>query len=95
MVFPFSIWWQLFIRKQIVCSVIQCNMEAAKVRKPNWTEKECLLLVEAVRNREDRLFGKMKGPGCTKHSKVKEIAWEEVAQSVNSYLYIQHAFRWL
>lgn len=54
------------------------------MRKPNWTEKERLLLVESVRNREDRLFGKMKGPGCTKHSKLKEIAWEEVAQSVNA-----------
>lgn len=59
-------------------------MEAAKVRKPNWTEKERLVLVEAVRHREDRLFGKMKGPGGTKHNKVKEIAWEEVAQSVNA-----------
>ncbi|XP_056004071.1 uncharacterized protein LOC130046623 [Ostrea edulis] len=55
-----------------------------KARKPNWTERERLALVEAVRCREDRLFGKMKGAGGVKNSRVKESAWEEVAQFVNA-----------
>lgn len=53
-------------------------------RRPNWTEKEKLVLVEAVRRREDRLFGKMKGPGGVKNVKIKEEAWEEVAEAVNA-----------
>ncbi|XP_062595385.1 myb/SANT-like DNA-binding domain-containing protein 4 [Saccostrea cucullata] len=53
-------------------------------RRPNWTEKEKIVLVEAVRQREDRLFGKMKGPGGVKNVKIKEGAWEEVAGAVNA-----------
>ncbi|XP_061188064.1 myb/SANT-like DNA-binding domain-containing protein 4 [Saccostrea echinata] len=53
-------------------------------RRPNWTEKEKLVLVEAVRQREDRLFGKMKGSGGVKNVKLKEGAWEEVAEAVNA-----------
>jgi hypothetical protein len=56
------------------------TVSAGKTRKPNWTEKERLILVETVRDREDRLFGKMKGAGGIKHSRVKETAWEEVVQ---------------
>ena len=53
-------------------------------QRPNWTEREKLVLVEAVRLRDDRLFGKMRGPGGVKNSKVKEQAWEEVAKAVNA-----------
>ncbi|XP_061165049.1 uncharacterized protein LOC133174023 [Saccostrea echinata] len=53
-------------------------------RRPNWTEKEKLVLVEAVRQREDRLFGKMKGSGGVKNVKLKEGAWEKVAEAVNA-----------
>ena len=55
-----------------------------KGRKPNWTEKERMLLVEEVEKREGRLFGKFKGSGGMKGTKVKEVAWAEIAAIINS-----------
>ncbi|XP_022309470.2 uncharacterized protein LOC111115135 isoform X2 [Crassostrea virginica] len=62
-------------------------MTEKTTRKPNWTEREELILIEAIRVREDRLFGKMRGVGGTKNSKIKELAWEEVAAVVNANSY--------
>jgi hypothetical protein len=39
------------------------NMENVK-RKPNWSEKEKLMLVKEVNDREGRLFGKFSGVGA-------------------------------
>jgi hypothetical protein len=47
-------------------------METVK-RKPNWSEKEKLMLVKEVNDREGRLFGKLAGVG-DKGTKLKEIA---------------------
>jgi hypothetical protein len=48
-------------------------METVK-RKPNWSEKEKLMLVKEVNDREGLLFGKFAGVGA-KGTKLKETAW--------------------
>ena len=47
-------------------------MENVK-RKPNWSEKEKLMLVKEVNDREGRLFGKFSVVGA-KGTKLKETA---------------------
>jgi hypothetical protein len=69
-------------------------MENVK-RKPNWSEKEKLMLVKEVNDREGRLFGKFAGVGA-KGTKLKETAWEEVASMVNRrnfYIYFDGQIR--
>jgi hypothetical protein len=72
-------------------------METVK-RKPNWSEKEKLMLVKEVNDREGRLFGKFAGVG-DKGTKLKEIAWEEVVSMINRFvfahpnIYRNYAFR--
>lgn len=58
-----------------------------KIKKPNWTELERKILVEEVHLRENILFGKFKGAGGGKIA--KDVAWREVAQAVNGYVYLQ------
>jgi hypothetical protein len=61
------------------------NKENMK-RSENWNEKEKILLVEKVLEREKVLFGKLKGcggMGGVTHSD-KERAWIEVAEAVNA-----------
>jgi hypothetical protein len=41
-------------------------------RKPNWSEKEKLMLVKEVNDREGRLFGKFSGVGA-KGTKLKGL----------------------
>ena len=60
-------------------------METVK-RKPNWSEKEKLMLVKEVNDREGRLFGKCAGVGA-KGTKLKETAWEEVATMINRFVF--------
>ena len=60
-------------------------MENVK-RKPNWSEKEKLMLVKEVNDREGRLFGKFSGVGA-KGTKLKETAWEEVASMINRFVF--------
>lgn len=50
-------------------------------RKPNWTQKECLLLAQLVEERKAIIRGKS-GNGIT--SKSKRQAWEEVALNINT-----------
>lgn len=57
-----------------------------KIKKPNWTELEKKILVEEVHLREGVLFGKFKGAGGGKIA--KDVAWREVAQAVNGYVYL-------
>jgi hypothetical protein len=47
-------------------------METVK-RRPNWSEKEKLMLVKEVNDRKGRLFGKCAGVGA-KGTKLKETA---------------------
>ena len=57
-------------------------METVK-RKPNWSEKEKLMLVKEVNDREGLLFGKFAAKG----TKLKETAWEEVASMINRFVF--------
>ena len=62
-------------------------MENVK-RKPNWSEKEKLMLVKEVNDREGRLFGKFSEVGAkAKGTKLKETAWEEVASMINRFIF--------
>ncbi|XP_069108814.1 myb/SANT-like DNA-binding domain-containing protein 4 [Argopecten irradians] len=61
-------------------------MAEKKVRSANWTEREKVVLMESVRERESVLMGKLTGSGgCgSVSSKYKDKLWEEVAASVNA-----------
>ena len=71
-------------------------METVK-RKPNWSEKETLMLVRGERPRGS-FYGKFAGAGA-KGTKLKETAWEEVASMINRFvfahpnMYRNHAFK--
>lgn len=58
---------------------------SCKMKKPKSTELEKKILVE-VHLREGVLFGKFKGAGGGKIA--KDVAWREVAQAVNGYVYL-------
>ncbi|KAJ8014630.1 hypothetical protein DPEC_G00017630 [Dallia pectoralis] len=49
------------------------------MRKPNWTEEQCLMLAQLVEEHKDILKGKF-GPGVTARGK-KQI-WERIAQTI-------------
>ena len=61
------------------------NMETVK-REPNWSEKEKLMLVKEVNDREGLLFGKYAGV-VAKGTTLKETAWEEVASMINRFVF--------
>jgi hypothetical protein len=71
-------------------------METVK-RKPNWSEKETLMLVRGERPRGTSLC-KICG-GWGQGDKLKETAWEEVASMINRFvfahpnIYRNHAFK--
>ena len=58
-------------------------METVK-RKPNWSEKETLMLVRGERPRGSSV--KFAGVGA-KGTKLKETAWEEVASMINRFVF--------
>ena len=74
-------------------------METVK-RKPNWSEKETLVLVRGERPRGSSLCKICGGWGQGgKGTKLKETAWEEVASMINRFvfahpnIYRNHAFK--
>ncbi len=52
-----------------------------RMRKPNWTEEQCLLLAQLVEEHKGILKGKF-GPGVT--SQGKKQTWELIAQNINA-----------
>ncbi len=56
------------------------------MRKPNWTEEQCLLLAQLVEEHKGILKGKF-GPGVT--ARGKKQTWELIAQNINA------SFPWL
>ncbi|XP_060085327.1 uncharacterized protein LOC132564712 [Ylistrum balloti] len=63
-----------------------------RVRSANWTEREKILLMESVREREEVLFGKFTGSGGQMglSNKAKDKGWEDVAAAVNAYIKKQY-----
>ena len=58
---------------------------AKKPRTANWSSEEMTVLIEATLEREERLFGKIKGSGATgKVSRIRDDAWQEVADTLNA-----------
>lgn len=51
------------------------------MRKPNWTEEQCLLLAQLVEEHKGILKGKF-GPGVT--ARGKKQTWELIAQNINA-----------
>ena len=58
-------------------------MELTPVKKARWTTAEETTLVQAVAERESRLFGSMSGCGAQKTRKSKEAAWDEITELLN------------
>ncbi len=57
-------------------------MESNKrMRKPNWTEEQCLLLAQLGEEHKGILKGKF-GPGVT--ARGKKQTWELIAQNINA-----------
>ncbi len=52
-----------------------------RMRKPNWTEEQCLLLAQLVEEHKGILKGKF-GPGVT--ARGKKQTWELIAQNINA-----------
>ncbi|XP_054472900.1 uncharacterized protein si:dkey-6e2.2 isoform X2 [Anoplopoma fimbria] len=54
---------------------------STRKRRPNWTDQECLLLAQLMRERKEIIRGKCT-TGVSVHD--KRQAWEEIAQSINT-----------
>ena len=72
----------------VVCQTLcfTTNMsQLQKLSQPRnkWSTPEETTLVEAILEREPRLFGAMHGCGGQKISKIKNAAWQEVADVLN------------
>ncbi|XP_029907677.1 uncharacterized protein LOC115359378 [Myripristis murdjan] len=54
---------------------------SSRKRRPNWTDQECLLLVQLMQERKDIIRGK-----CSTGVSIqdKRQAWEEIAQAINT-----------
>ena len=58
---------------------------ALSQQRTRWSIPEETTLVDAILDRESRLFGSMHGCGSQKLSKVKNSAWQEVADILNRF----------
>ncbi|KAM4736799.1 transcription initiation factor TFIID subunit 11 isoform 1-T1 [Anableps anableps] len=65
----------------VIWQIDQHKMEKKRMRKPNWTEEQCLLLAQLVEENRGVLKAKF-GPGITVQTKRK--TWERIAEQINA-----------
>ena len=53
-------------------------------RGANWTTDEELALIDHANQREDALFGKMKGCGDVKIATIRQNGWKEICDILNA-----------
>ncbi|XP_019736684.1 uncharacterized protein LOC109522498 isoform X3 [Hippocampus comes] len=58
---------------------LQLEAMSSRKRRPNWTDQECYLLAQLVRERKEVIRGK-----CTTGLYDKRQAWDEITQNINS-----------
>ncbi|XP_046561657.1 uncharacterized protein LOC124270667 [Haliotis rubra] len=69
-------------KRQMMLRMTTSGMEPK--RRPNLTEEERLTLVDEVRRKEERLFGRFRGCGGKRGAAMKEEAWEEAMAALNA-----------
>ncbi|XP_051931767.1 uncharacterized protein si:dkey-6e2.2 [Hippocampus zosterae] len=58
---------------------LQLEAMSSRKRRPNWTDQECYLLAQLVRERKEVIRGK-----CTTGLYDKRQAWDEITHTINS-----------
>jgi hypothetical protein len=59
-------------------------MDDKQAKKRKWMENEETTLIQCVLEREEELFGDMKGTGAKRKASVKREGWDTICSILNS-----------